>query len=547
MQILNSLNVALQVLFVLRREAMRQANKNNEQGFGSKKINHITRRGFLKLTGTSILAGMTLGVGGIPQVTNAGGFADYLKYDGLGLADLVRCKEVKPEELLEAAITRIDTINPKLNAVVTKMYEEARWRTLAKKLPDGPFKGVPFLLKDMGAAYAGVRLTMGCKLLANYVPNYDNELVKRYKRAGLVCVGRTNTPEFGLKFTTESMLLGPARNPWNTERSTGGSSGGSAAALAARMVPIAHGSDGGGSIRIPSASCGVFGLKPSRGRMPTGPELGEIWEGFATSHALSISVRDNAALLDATSAPEVGAPYGIPAPVRPFVKEVGANPGKLKIAFFTKGAAEKIHPDCITAVKDAAKLCESLGHTVEEEAPMLNYEPLRNAFGLIVAGHTAALLDRIGRVTGLRVTAGMFEPWTWYLAKTGWKASAAQFAGTKGIINGATRKVASFLNKYDVILTPTLGAPPPELGFFDTRNMSFEELSKRQLDHSQFTWLHNITGLPAMSVPLFWNAQGFPIGVQFAGRYADEATLYRLAGQLEEARPWREKIPLVAL
>jgi len=313
------------------------------------------------------------------------------------------------------------------------------------------------------------------------------------------------------------------------------------------MVPIAHGSDGGGSIRIPSSSCGVFGMKPSRGRMPTGPETGEIWEGFATHHALSISVRDNAALLDATSAPEVGAPYGIPAPVRPFVKEVGANPGKLKIAFFTNGAAEVTHPDCIAAVKDAAKLCESLGHTVEEAAPKLNYESLSNAFELIVTGHTAAMLDGIGRVIGQKVTADMFEPWTWYTAQLGWKASAVQFAGTKRIINRATRTVASFLTKYDVILTPTLGAPPPKLGYFDTVNTPFEELSKRFSDHNPFAWLHNVTGLPAMSVPLFWNAQGLPIGVQFAGRYADEATLYRLAGQLERARPWREKIPSISL
>lgn len=525
---------------------MRQANGSKGQGRGNKEIGDLSRRQFLKLTGTSIVAGMTLGVGGIPRVANAGGFADYLKYDGLDLADLVRRKEVKPEELLAAAITRIDTVNPKLNAVVTKMYDEAR-KAIAMGLPDGPFKGVPFLLKDLGASYAGVRLTMGCKLLANYVPDYDDELVKRYKKAGLVCVGRTNTPEFGLNMSTESVLLGPARNPWDTERSTGGSSGGSAAAIAARLVPIAHGNDGGGSIRIPSSSCGVFGMKPSRGRMPTGPDSGEILEGFATNHALSISVRDNAALLDATSAPEVGAPYGIPAPVRPFVKEVETNPGKLKIAFFTEGGAGDTHPDCITAVADTAKLCESLGHTVEEAAPNILYSLLRRSYGLVVAGHTASVIDRIKQSTGQRIMAGMVEPWTLYLAKLGWQASAAQFAGTKGTLNRATRKVANFLTKYDVILTPTLGAPPPKLGYFDTTNTPFEELSKRFSDHNQFAWLHNVTGLPAMSVPLFWNAQGLPIGVQFAGRYADEATLYRLAGQLEQAQPWREKIPSITL
>jgi Asp-tRNA(Asn)/Glu-tRNA(Gln) amidotransferase A subunit family amidase len=354
---------------------------------------------------------MTFGAGAIPGLANDRGFVDYRKYDGLGLADLVRRKEVKPEELLEAAIARIEAIDPGLNAVVTKMYDQAK-RAIVTGLPDGPFKGVPFLLKDLGAAYAGVRLTMGCKLLANYVPDYDNELVKRYKNAGLVCVGRTNTPEFGLNISTESVLLGPARNPWDTERSTGGSSGGAAAAVAARMVPIAHGSDGGGSIRIPSSSCGVFGMKPSRGRMPTGPEMGEAWEGFATNHAVSISVRDNAALLDATSAPEVGAPYGIPAPARPFLKEVGASPGKLRIAYFSKGAADFTHPDCIAAVEDAAKLCQNFGHAVEKAAPEIDYKALNDAFGLIVAGHVAAMLDRIGLAIGQLPRAEMFEPWT---------------------------------------------------------------------------------------------------------------------------------------
>ncbi len=518
---------------------------SSENSSDGKRVKDISRRQFLKTTGTTIAAGMLFGAGGISRLANAGGFVDYLKYDGLGLADLVRRGEIKTDELLEAAISRIEAMNPRLNAVVTKMYDEAK-NAIATGLPDGPFKGVPFLLKDLGAAYAGVKLTMGCKLMANYVPNYDNELVKRYKRAGLVCVGRTNTPEFGLSISTESALLGPARNPWDTERSTGGSSGGAAAALAVRMVPIAHGSDGGGSIRIPSSSCGVFGMKPSRGRMPTGPELGEVWEGFAINHALSVSVRDNAALLDATSAPEVGAPYGIPAPVRPFVEEVETSPGKLKIAFFTKGAAELTHPDCIAAVNEAAKLCESLGHRVEEAAPMIDYKTLNNAFGLIVAGHLAAMFDSIGGFIGRKVTADMVEPWTWYLAQFGWQASAAQFAGTKSIINRATRTVAGFLTKYDVMLTPTLAAPPPKIGYFDTVNTPLEELLKRQFDHSPFTWLHNITGLPAMSVPFFWNAQDLPVGVQFAGRYADEATLYRLAGQLERAKPWREKIPAMA-
>jgi Asp-tRNA(Asn)/Glu-tRNA(Gln) amidotransferase A subunit family amidase len=508
--------------------------------------NGISRRQFLTVTAGVLVTGLTPGCPDPLRPVPTKGFSEYLKYDGLGLADLVRRKEVKPDELLEAAISRIDAINPGINAVVTKMYDEAR-KTIARGLPDGPFTGVPFLVKDLGATYAGVRNTSGSKLFADYVPDFDNELVKRYKKAGLVTLGRTNTPEFGLNVSTESALLGPARNPWNTERSTGGSSGGSGAALAARMVPIAHGNDGGGSIRIPSSCCGVFGMKPCRGRTPVGPEFGEEWEGFAIDHALSITVRDNAALLDATSAPDTGAPYGIPAPARPFLEEAGAKPEKLRIAFFTRGAAAVTHPDCVAAVEDAARLCENLGHEIEEASPKIDYEPLTEAFLLIIAAHMAAGLDQAGQLLGKKVTADRVEPWTWSLAQRGWKASAADFANTKAIVNTTTRTVGDFLTQYDVILTPTLGAPPHKLGYLDTVNLSHEVMARRLLDFIPFTWLHNVTGLPAMSVPLHWNAQGLPVGVQFAGRYADEATLYRLAGQLEEARPWRDKIPAMAL
>ena len=502
-------------------------------------FNELSRRQFLGATAGTLIALPKLGY-------PAQGFSDYLEYDALGLADLVRRKEVKPEELLEAAIARVEAINPKLNAVITKIYDEAR-KTIASGVVDRPFMGVPFLLKDLGATYKGVRLTFGSRLFDQHVPDYDNELVRRYKAAGLVTMGRTNTPEFGLNGSTESVLLGPCRNPWDTTRSSGGSSGGAAAAVASRMVPIAHGSDGGGSIRIPSSCCGVFGLKPSRGRQPTGPEFGEIWEGFATTHALSISVRDNAALLDATSSPEIGAPYGVPAPERPFLEEVTTSPGKLRIAFFTKGAANETHPDCIAAVKDAAKLCEELGHEVTEAAPELDYDALRPAFSLIVQAHTAAMLDRFAELLGKKVTPDAVEPATWGWAEPGWKASAAELANTKSIINAGTRTVAEFLTQYDVMLTPTLGTPPPKLGHLDTVNLTADVFRKRLFDFIPFTWLHNLTGLPAMSLPLYWNAEGLPIGVQVAGRYGDEATLYRLAGQLEQARPWRGRIPPVAL
>ncbi len=500
-----------------------------------------TRREFV---GRTIALGAALSLG--PTMpSHAAAIEDDDAHDAIGMANLVQRKEVTPEELLDAAIQRAEALNPELNAIVTPIYEKAR-SSIKAGLPNGPFTGVPFLLKDIGAAYAGVRLTLGSKLTANLVPFYDDELTKRYKRAGLVIFGRTNTPEFGLNVSTESVLLGPARNPWNTQRSTGGSSGGSAAAVAARILPMAHGNDGGGSIRIPSSCCGVFGMKPSRGRMPTGPTAGEIWEGLATDHALTLSVRDSAALLDATSAPEVGAPYGIPAPARPFLSEVGADPGKLRIAYFTKCGDHDVHPECVRAVEDAAKLCESLGHIVEEQAPIVDYEPLEKAVIIVVSAHTAALLQQLSALVGRKATADLVEPWTWEIAEVGRRASAVDFASTKFLINQATRTVARFLTTYDVILTPTLGAPPPELGYFDTVKLSYDELLARHREFIQFTWLHNVTGRPAMSVPLHWDDEGLPIGVQFAGRYADEATLFRLAGQLEQARPWRKRIPEMA-
>ena len=503
-----------------------------------------SRRDFVRCA--AVIAGMAASVD--CRQLFAEPFPEYGEFDALGLAELVRQKKsgVRPEDLLEAAIQRVEAANGSLNAVVVKMYDEAR-ASIRRGLPDGRFTGVPFLLKDLGATYAGVRNTSGSKLLATFVPDYDNELVKRYKQAGLVVFGRTNSPEFGLNVTTEPTLHGPARNPWSTDRSTGGSSGGSGAAVAARLVPMAHGNDGGGSIRIPSSCCGVFGMKPSRGRMPTGPNFGDMWEGLATHHALTLSVRDNAALLDATSGPELGAPYGIPAPRHPFLDEVRTDPRKLRIAWTTRGAAEQIHEDCQAAVKDAARLCESLGHIVEESAPGIDFEPLLKAFKLVIDSHTAAMLDRLSSVLGEKVTSTMVESSTWVGAEMGWKASAADFAATKVQFNLATRGVAKFLenNRFDVLLTPTLGTPPPKLGAFDTAG-PFDQLRRAQFDFIPFTWLHNVTGLPAMSVPLYWNADGLPIGVQFAAPYADEATLYQLAGQLERARPWRGKVPPAA-
>lgn len=490
------------------------------------------------------IAASALSVSGISMAASE--FDEYLEYDALGLAELVRNGDVTAEELLEAAIARIEAINPSINAVITTMYDVAR-DTIDSDVGGGPFAGVPFLLKDLGATYDGVRATNGSRLFRDFVPNYDSELVRRYRAAGLVTVGRTNTPEFGLSPSTEPVLHGPSRNPWDTNRSTGGSSGGSAAAVATRIVPIAHASDGGGSIRIPASCCGVFGLKPSRGRIPTGPDMGEAWEGFATEHAVSVSVRDNAALLDATSGPEVGAPYGIPAPERPFLDEVTADPGKLRIAWSTEGSSAETHPDCVAATIDAAELCAELGHEVTEASPDLDYDVIKPAFSLVVSAHTAAMLDMFAENFGMTIDSSTVEPVTLGWAMRGRDATAADLARTKSVFNIATRTTAEFLTEYDVLLTPTLGTPPPRLGHLDTVNLPFEEFHDRAFDFLPFTWLHNMTGLPAMSLPLYWNADGLPIGVQIAGRYADEATLFRLAGQLEQARPWRARIPPIAV
>jgi Asp-tRNA(Asn)/Glu-tRNA(Gln) amidotransferase A subunit family amidase len=499
------------------------------------------------MLGSAAAALAVAGLGGrVGTVAAADAFGEYGAYDAVGLAELVRSKQVTPEELIEAAIARIEKFNPKINAVVTKMYDEAR-RTIAAGLPEGPFTGVPFLLKDLGVTYAGVRNTSGSRLLAEYVPDYDSELTARYKRAGLVVAGRTNTPEFGLNVTTESQLFGPARNPWNLEHTTGGSSGGTAAAIAVGIVPLAHGNDGGGSIRIPASCCGLFGLKPSRGRTPTGPEFGEIWEGFAIDHALSRTVRDSAALLDATSAPEIGAPYAAPPPARPYLEEAGANPGRLRIAFSADAhPATTVHADCVAAMEDAAKLCESLGHVVEASAPEIPWEPLLDAFKLVVGAHTAAMLDGIGMLLGQPVTPEMVEPNTWSFAEIGRKASAADLAGSKALVNIATRTVAGHLTQYDLLLSPTLGKPPIKLGVLDTTDPDWQRMVDGLFDFIPFTWLYNLTGHPAMSVPLTWNAAGLPVGVQFTGRYGDEGTMFRLAAQLEDARPWRDKRPPLA-
>jgi amidase len=471
---------------------------------------------------------------------------EFVFLDATAQAELVWRKEVKAIELVDAAIERIERLNPTLNAVVTPMYEQARTAATGE-LPEGPFAGVPFLLKDLVASYAGVRMTSGATFLRDFVPDHDSELVARLKRAGLIILGKTNTPEFGILPTTEPRLFGPSRNPWNTGRTTGGSSGGSAAAVAAGLVPIAHGNDGGGSIRIPASCCGLFGLKPTRARNPLGPDYGDIFGGLVIDHALTRSVRDSAALLDATSGPDVGDPYWAPPPVRPFLHEVGADPGRLRIAYTTEAATGvPVHADCVSAVREAAALCADLGHEVVEAAPAVSGELVTQAFITVWAAGCAWTIDGLTLVTGQTPTPDQFEPLTWALYEMGRQQSASAYLLAVTALQRVARDIARFFANYDLLLTPTLAEPPVPLGTFDSPPENPLQGLLRAAEFIPFNPVCNFTGQPAMSVPLFWNADSLPVGTHFIGRFGDEATLFRLAAQLEAARPWAIRRPPVS-
>jgi amidase len=471
---------------------------------------------------------------------------EFARLDAVAQAELVRRGEVEPLELVEAAAARIERLNPLLNAVVLPMFDEAR-RAASGPLPDGPFAGVPFLLKDLLAAYAGVPMTSGSAFLRDFVPRHDSPLVARLKRAGLLIIGKTNTPEYGILPTAEPQLFGPSRNPWNTGRTTGGSSGGSAAAVASGMVPMAHANDGGGSIRIPASCCGLFGLKPTRARNPLGPDFGDIFGGLVAEHAVTRSVRDSAALLDATSGPDVGDPYCAPPPARPFSREVGVPPGRLRIAFTaTAPTGVAVHPDCVSAVKDAAALCADPGHEVVEAAPAINGELYLQSFMALWSAGCAWTIDGFARAVGREPAAEQLEPGTRALYEMGRKVTGSSYLLALQWLQVMSRDVARFFRDYDVWLTPTLGEPPVPIGEFASPPENPLAGMRRAATFVPFTPICNATGQPAMSLPLYWNAEGLPVGTHFAGRFGDEATLFRLASQLEVARPWADRRPPVS-
>ena len=491
-------------------------------------------------------------------------FEEYARHDAVGLADLVRRREASPGELLDAAISRIEAADPAINAVVRKRYDAARAE--AQRVdPQAPLAGVPFLVKDLIATIAGEPTGHGNRLLAGLPMPLDSELIRRYRAAGLVIAGRTNTPELGLAPYTEPALFGPTRNPWALDRSPGGSSGGSAAAVAARMVPMASGGDGGGSIRIPASCCGVFGLKPSRGAVPTGPMFGELWRGFVIEHGLTRSVRDSAALLDATWGADPGAPYAAPPRVRPFVDEAHTDPGRLRIAFSSRPMfGRSVHADCVEGLRESVRLLESLGHEVEEAHPPVDGEACALAFVTVLAGELRAEIEATARAAGRSPRAADFEPATYALGLLGRSLSAAQYAGAARTLQQAIRALAPFFARYDVLVTPTLAAPPAIIGSLqpsraETRLMRvvnaidggwllgalgvIRPLAAKTFDYIPYTPLFNVTGQPAMSVPLHWNAEGLPIGTQFVADLGRDDLLLRLAGQLERAQPWFDKVP----
>jgi amidase len=468
---------------------------------------------------------------------------EFESFDGLGLAELVRRRDASPAELLDAAVSRVEARNPELNAVVTRMYDQAR-AAIAEGLPAGPFTGVPYLLKDLGAHYSGAVTSFGSTLFKDFVVDHDSEITARLRRAGLVIFGKTNTPELGLAASTEPRLFGPTRNPWNPAHSSGGSSGGSAAAVAAGMVPMAHATDGGGSIRIPASCCGLFGLKPTRARNPMGPDAGEGWGGASVGHAVTRTVRDSAALLDATSGPDVGDPYWAPPPARPFLDEVGRDPGRLRIALTTRPwNGQPVDAECAAAAVAAAGLCEKLGHHVEEATPEVDANLLGQATLIIISANIRAALEARAAVLGRELAPGDVERLTWARAMDGHTARAADYARSIGVIHRTGRVVARFFTRYDILLSPTMCRPPYPLGVLDLMTEDVERYTQAILGAIGFTSLFNSAGCPAMSVPLSWSRAGLPIGVQFAAPFGDEATLFRLGAQLETAQPWATRRP----
>jgi amidase len=469
--------------------------------------------------------------------------------DATASAELVREGSISPTELVDAAIARIEAINGALNAVITPLFEKAR-AAASGTLPDGPFRGVPFLLKDLDTLSAGDPLHCGMSFLkqAGYVPDRSSYLAEKFEQAGLVNLGKTNTPELGLQVTTEPTAYGPCRNPWNTDHSTGGSSGGSAAAVAAGMVPVAHASDGGGSIRVPASECGLVGLKPSRGRISLGPEAGDSWHGLVTSHVVSRSVRDTARMLDSVAGAMPGDPYTAPPPAQPYARDLESECETLRVGLMprTPNGAPDCNPECAAAVESTGRLLEELGHHVSLAHPeaLDEHMVLVAGFSAIVGCWTSKTLRHWGEVVGRPIVEGDVEAGTWAIAQQAAAITAAEYLEAVDRLHAWSRRMARWwAEDFDLLITPTIALPPPRIGQIASDATGDDAVSSTIFGLISFTPQFNVTGQPAMSLPLAWSDAGLPLGVQLIAANYREDRLIRVAAQLERAQPWSQRRP----
>jgi len=470
---------------------------------------------------------------------------DYSEYDGLGLAGLVSKGEVTPAELVEAAIERIERHNPALNAVIHKAYDEAR-AVARGPLPEGPFRGAPFLVKDLLLQVAGWPRCSGSRFAANarFTDAEDSGLMRRYRSAGVICLGKTSTPEYGITGTTEPALFGPTRNPWNLAHSSGGSSGGSAAAVAAGIVPLAHGGDGLGSIRIPAACCGLVGLKVTRDRNPDLPDGYDFAQGNVVENVMTRTVRDSAAMLDVTGVPEPASPYAHPPKDRPYMREIERSPGRLRIAWSAETAnGRPIQPEIEAALEATATLLKALGHEVVPQGLGIDYRELYAAQNAHAGANFAAGMRRLIEQIGREPEEGELEPLTWAALKAGRRVTGEEALYSLQQRRMLSRGVLALFETFDVYLTPVLGTVPAQIGYIDPSQVSPREIGRRNGELFPFPAPFNFTGQPSIALPLHMSASGLPIGMMFTARYADEATLFRLAAQLEKECPWKDRRP----
>jgi amidase len=467
----------------------------------------------------------------------------YAESDALSIGELVRSKQVKASEVIETAIHLVEQLNPDLNAVVIKTFDLAR--SMNSTPGEGPFAGVPYLLKNLGTMWKDTPLTFGTSYLKDFVCTDNSEIVRKMQASGLVPVGRSNTPEYGWCITTEPRLYGPTVNPWNPAITPGGSSGGSAAAVAARLVPIADASDGGGSIRVPASCCGVVGLKPSRGRLSYGPHDADLWFGCIYFLCNSRTVRDTAAYLDVVAGNLPGDPYYAPRPATSWLLGLSERPRPLKIGYMLSAPwGETFAPEVKAAMENAFKLFASLGHTVEEYDMKTDLEAAWWRYNDIIAVETSTEFSQHAKFVGRPAEETDLQPFNWSMLQYAKTLSATQYSASIAAVRKAGQSISTELSTYDVFVTPTLTQLPRPVGYWSMEDGNRERYLARWSD-AAFMFAHNISGLPAMSVPLGMASDNRPIGIQLVGRRGDEATLLRLAAEAEEADPWIQRRPQI--